>query len=49
MSLQEVFQALIAIRDMLPEDHDAHQALQALVWKVGEELGEFLRDPEVTP
>jgi hypothetical protein len=40
VSLQEVWQALKVIRDMLPEDHEAHQALQDLVWEVGEDLGE---------
>ena len=40
MSLESVWEALKVIRDMLPEEHDAHQALQELVWEVGEALGE---------
>ena len=36
-----VFEQLKVIRDMLPEEHDVHQALQELIWKVGEGIGEF--------
>lgn len=40
MSKEDIFNELIVIRDMLPEDHEVHQALQLLVWQVGGDIGE---------
>ena len=41
-STQEIFEELKVIRDMLEDDTGAGQArLQELIWKLGEELGEF--------
>lgn len=41
MSKEDIFAALKVIRDMLPEDDEVHQELQELIWKVGEDIGEF--------
>ena len=41
MSKKDIFEHLKVIRDMLPEEHDVHQELQELIWKVGEDIGEF--------
>jgi hypothetical protein len=41
MSKEDIFEQLKVIRDMLPEEHDVHQELQEIIWKVGEDIGEF--------
>ena len=41
MSKEDIFNQLIVIRDMLLEEHMVHQELQELIWKVGEDIGEF--------
>ena len=41
MSKEDIFEELKVIRDMLPEEHMVHQELQELIWRVGEDIGEF--------
>ena len=45
MSKEEIFEELKVIRDMLwdlvPEEDGTHIELQELIWKVGQDIGEF--------
>lgn len=41
MSKEEIFEELKAIRDLRYVEIEVYEALQELIWKIGEDIGEF--------